>query len=358
MSRFLAEKYKQLKPYTPGEQPKNRDLIKLNTNESPFPPSPKVISEVYNKDNANVLNLYPDPEAKELVKALSEYYGVPESCIFAGNGSDEILAFSFMAFQNKEKKFYFPNISYGFYSVYAEFSGADATQIPLDENFRIKTQNYFNLNGTIVIANPNAPTGISLLRSEIEEILKANQDNLVIVDEAYVDFGAESCIPLVKDHDNLLVVQTMSKSRNLAGARIGFAIASEEITCDLNRMKNSFNSYPLDRLSILAGAAAIKDETYFKTCIEQIKSIREEFTRQIKTLGFIALPSKANFVFVRHKEISGEAYFNRLREKNILVRHFDRELIKDYVRITIGKKEEMETLLSVTREMLSEGGKT
>lgn len=345
MSRFLKTSFQGLEPYTPGEQPKNQKLIKLNTNESPFPPSPKVM-EAISRAEVEKLKLYSDPEAKELVTAAAEYYKVEERQIIAGNGSDELLAFAFMAYG---EKVYFPNISYGFYKVYGQIFGDKVTKIPLDKELRIKKEDYYHLDGTIIIANPNAPTGIALTGGEIEQIVRNNKDNLVIIDEAYVDFGAESVVPLVDKHDNLLVIQTLSKSRSLAGARVGVAIGNHEIISDLKTIKFSFNPYNLNRLSILAGAAAYKDAAYFEACCAKIINTRENFVKDLKALGFIVLPSKANFIFAKPPGISGEEYFLKLRENGILVRHFKDPLIMDYVRITIGTEEDMKPILSCSR---------
>ena len=351
MSRFLSKQYETLTPYTPGEQPKIQGLIKLNTNESPFPPSPKVV-EVINVDEISRLNLYPDPEATVLVKAISKHYNISESKIAVGNGSDELLAFSFMAFQNESRVICFPDISYGFYKVYAEIYGAKAKLIPLNTNLEIKPKDYFNAPGTIVIANPNPPAGTALSRVDVEEILKANKDNLVIIDEAYVSFGAQTSVPLVEKYDNLLVIQTFSKDRNLAGARIGVAFGQEDIISDLNKMKFSFNPYNLNRLSILAGAAAVEDNKYFEDCIEKIKKTRQEFVVEMTALGFDVIPSSANFVLAKHDKISGAEYYKELRERKILVRHFEHERIKDYVRITIGTKEHMDALVNATKQLV------
>ena len=353
MSRFLNAKYRTLKPYAPGEQPESAGIIKLNTNESPFPPCGGVVEAISSAETER-LNLYPDPDAKALIKALSDYHGAPACGIMAGNGSDELLAFSFMAFPGENRKIYFPDISYGFYEVYAEIFGADAHPVPLDENLSIRIEDYYNLDGMIVIANPNAQTGAAISRNDIEKILRTgNRDNLVLIDEAYVDFGAESSLRLLDRYDNLLVIQTFSKSRNLAGARIGAAFASKGVIEDLSKIKYSFNSYNLSRLSILAGVAAIEDTEYFKECTGEIKKTRAEFVNNMEALGFSVIPSLANFVLARHGGISGEAYYNELRRRNILVRHFNSERIKDYVRITIGSRADMDALIEATKAILS-----
>ena len=352
MSKFLSEDFKVLKPYTPGEQPQTvRKLIKLNTNENPYPPSPKV-AEAITAEEVSKLMLYPDPEAAPLVESIAEHYGLLKDQVMVGNGSDEILGFSFLAFQNRERKVFFPDISYGFYPVYEKVFRASGIHVPLDENLRIRPEDYANLGGTIVIANPNAPTGMALTLDEIEQILRSNRDNLVIIDEAYVDFGTESAVKLIDRYDNLLVVQTFSKSRSLAGSRLGFAMADSEIIKDLNTIKYSFNPYNLNRLSILAAAASMKDTEYFEETRKKIMATREYTAAELKKLGFSMFPSKTNFIFVRHDKLSGEEYFAGLRENDILVRHFDRPEIEDYVRITIGTDEQMKTLIEVTKKLL------
>jgi len=354
MSRFLSEKYSALEPYTPGEQPKAAGLIKLNTNENPFPPSPKVM-EAIGSAEVNKLNLYPDPEAGELIKAASRYYGIPENMIMAGNGSDEILAFSFMAFQ-KNGRIVFPDISYGFYEVYAEVYGAKASKIPLDDNLAIKIEDYYNAEAMVVLANPNAQTGTAIDLEDIEKALKTNENSLVLVDEAYVNFGAESGLQLIGKYDNLLVIQTFSKARNLAGGRIGLAFADAEIIKDLNKIKYSFNPYNVNRLSIIAAVASLNDNEYFEGCVGEIQDTRKIFTGHMERLGFHVLPSLANFVLARHDKISGEEFYRALREKNILVRHFNDRRIVDYVRITIGRREDMAALVKAAEEILARRG--
>lgn len=351
MSRFFSERYNNLKMYMPERQIQQKKTIELNTNESPYPASSFVYRSI---DQFEVDNLrkYSDPDANKLVKAIAENFGVNESQVAVGNGSDEILAFSFMAFQNQEKKFYFPKVSYEFYSVYSDVFGVNKTEIPLSNDLCIKPEDYFNLDGTIVIANPNTPTGIALTATEIEEIVRTNRDNLVIVDEAYVDFGAESCVSLVDRFDNLLVIQTFSKSRNLAGARVGFAIGNAEVIEDLNKIKSSFNLYNMNRLSIIAGTAAMKDKDYFKKCVNDIKRTKERFTKEMEALGFIVLDSKANFVLIKSNSLKGEEYYNALRDKNILVKHYENPQIMDYVRVTIGLPEQMNALVKATKDIL------
>lgn len=351
MSRFLNKKYETLEPYTPGEQPKVLDLIKLNTNENPYGPSPKVL-EVLSKAEIEKLQLYSDPEATELVEAIAANYGLQKEQVAVGNGSDEILAFAFMAFQPDNGNIYFPDPSYGFYKVYGDVFKANRKPIPLTEDLRIDPEDYKNLDGTIIIANPNAPTGIALETGVLEEIIQSNPDNLVIIDEAYVDFGAKTCVPFIEKYDNLLVIQTFSKSRSLAGSRVGFALGNKELIADLNRIKFSFNPYNLDRLAIRAAAAAMKDDAYFQKTRKQIMETREFTVAEMEKMGFDILPSSANFIFVRNDQIFGKDYFDGLRENNILVRYFGKDPIGDYVRITIGKAEEMKQLLEVTAKLL------
>lgn len=357
MSRFLSKSYQNLVPYTPGEQPQTQRLIKLNTNENPYPPSPNIQKRL-NEVEISKLMLYPDPEAMELVEAIADFYQVEKSQVFVGNGSDEILAFLFMAFQNESRKIYYPSISYGFYPVYSDVFQANACPVPLTSDLSIDPEDYKNADGTIIIANPNAPTGKALELSEIERIVKANRDNLVVIDEAYVDFGAKSCVPFTAKYDNLLVVQTLSKSRSLAGSRVGFAIGSREVIADLNTIKFSFNPYNLNRLSILAAAEAIRDREYFDMTRKKVMDTRERFTAEMEKLGFTILPSRANFVFAKSSILTGKDYFNRLRHENIIVRHFNKPLIEDYVRITIGRDEDMDELIRITEKLLQkENGK-
>jgi len=351
MSRFLNSKYETLEPYTPGEQPKIMDLIKLNTNENPYGPSPKVL-EAISRAEIEKLQLYSDPEATELVEAIADNFGLSKDQVAVGNGSDEILAFAFMAFQPENGNIYFPDPSYGFYKVYGDVFKANRKPIPLTEDLRIDPEDYKNLDGTIIIANPNAPTGIALETGVIEDIIQSNPDNLIIIDEAYVDFGAKSCVPFIEKYDNILIIQTFSKSRSLAGSRVGFALGNRELIADLNRIKFSFNPYNLDRLAIRAAAAVMRDREYFEKTRNDIMTARDYTTAALQELGFEVLPSAANFIFVRSDEISGEDYFRGLREKNILVRFWGKDPIKDWVRITIGKPEQMGALLAATKELL------
>ena len=353
MSKFLSRRFSSLVPYTPGEQPRDMEYVKLNTNESPFEPSPKVI-EAVGSDEVKKLNLYPDPTGKALIKKLAETYCVEEENVFISNGSDDILNFSFMAFCDKEKGAAFPEISYGFYEVYADLYGVDYKKIPLKEDFSINISDYFSANRTVVIANPNAPTGLALSIAEVEEIVKANANDVVIIDEAYVDFGAESAVPLTKKYNNLIVVMTYSKSRSLAGGRLGFAIAHKDLISDLNTIKYSTNPYNINRLTMAAGIASLEDAEYYKACNKNTAEVREYTKKELEKRGFVLTDSKANFLFAKCDKIGGETYYLSLKSKGVLVRHFKNDKIKDYVRITIGTREQMDILLNKTDEILSE----
>ncbi len=351
MSRFLSERFSSIEPYTPGEQPKLSNLIKLNTNESPFPPSPNVIKAL-NETEISRLNLYSDPDTKEVVDAIAETLGVNSNQILMGNGSDEILAFAFQAFCDKDHEPCFADITYGFYPVFCELYGLPPEIIPLKDDLSIDFKDYVGKNKPIFIANPNAPTGLALPLCEIEKILESNKDTIVLIDEAYVDFGAESAISLIDKYDNLIVSRTFSKSRNLAGARIGFAVSNPELIADMCKMKFSFNPYNLNRLSIIAGKESVLDTEYFDSCISSIINTREYTVKELEKRGFVIPESKANFIFAKHNTLSGEEYFNELRKRSIIVRYFSKERIKDYVRITIGSKEQMTALINATDEIL------
>ncbi len=351
MSKFLKNRYRSLEVYTPGEQPRDKKYIKLNTNESPFPPSDGVIAAV-NAQEVRDLRLYSDPSGLALKTALADLHGVSPENIFLSNGSDDILNFSFMAFT--ENGAMFPEISYGFYSVFAELHGIDFEAIPLKDDFSIDPDDYKGNGRMVVIANPNAPTGLCLTLSEVEEILKANPTSVVVIDEAYVDFGGESTYPLIKKYKNLLVVQTFSKSRSMAGARLGFAIADEELISDLERIKYSTNPYNINRLTMAAGVAAVKDNDYYMANCQKIIQNREYTTKELEALGFYVIPSKANFIFAKSDKISGEELYLKLKDNGILIRHFTKEKIKDFNRITIGSREEMETFVKVTKQIWEE----
>ncbi|MBQ6153797.1 MAG: histidinol-phosphate transaminase [Ruminococcus sp.] len=352
MSRFFSEKFSALTPYVPGEQPKDTQYVKLNTNESPFPPSKK--AREYAKHAARKVELYSDPECTALKKTFCELYGVkPDEVIFT-NGSDEALNFAFMAFCDDKTGAAFPDITYGFYPVFARLYGIDYREIPLKEDFSIDTGDYKGLGRTIFIANPNAPTGMTLTLSQIEEILSSNPDNVVVIDEAYVDFGGESAVSLIPKYDNLLVTQTFSKSRSLAGARLGFAIGSKELIADLNTLKYSTNPYNVNAVTQAMGRGALEDEAYTKANCETIKKNRAFLTEELQKLGFCVLPSKANFVFAKSDRIDGEALYLKLKERGVLIRHFTIERIKDYNRITVGAKEQIVILIKNIKEILEE----
>ena len=354
MSRFLSSKYKDLEAYTPGEQPRDMKYIKLNTNESPYPPSKRVV-DALSSEEVLKLNLYSDPTAKALKTRIAELYGVEYENVFVSNGSDDILNFSFMAFCEGERRgVRFPEISYGFYSVYAELHGASYKAIPLKDDFSIDIADYMRNDASVVIANPNAPTGIALALSDIENIVMANPDNLVLIDEAYVDFGGESAVALTKKYSNLLVVGTFSKSRSLAGARLGFAIANKEIISDLEKIKYSTNPYNINRLSLIAGEMAILDNAYYMDNCKKIIETREYTQKKLRELGFSLTESKANFIFAKSDKIGGKELYSALKSRGILVRHFDKEKIKDYNRITVGTREEMDALISAITDILKE----
>ena len=354
MSRFLSSKYKDLEAYTPGEQPRDMKYIKLNTNESPYPPSKRVV-DALSSEEVLKLNLYSDPTAKALKTRIAELYGVEYDNVFVSNGSDDILNFSFMAFCEGEKRgVRFPEISYGFYSVYAELHGASYKAIPLKDDFSIDIADYMKNDASVVIANPNAPTGIALALSDIEKIVMANPDNLVLIDEAYVDFGGESAVALTKKYSNLLVVGTFSKSRSLAGARLGFAIANKEIISDLEKIKYSTNPYNINRLSLISGEMAILDNAYYMDNCKKIIETREYTQQKLRELGFSLTESKANFIFAKSDKIGGKELYSALKSRGILVRHFDKEKIKDYNRITVGTREEMDALISAITDILKE----
>ncbi len=349
MSRFLSDNYSKLVPYVPGEQV-NVKVIKLNTNESPFPPSPKV-KEVLSEKVIDKLNLYSDPELKELRIAIAEQFGVTPDMVFCGNGSDDVLAFAIMGFCGAGGKLCCPEISYGFYPVYADIFGVELEQIPLKDDFSIDATDYIGKNKNIVIANPNAPTGLTLTFDEVEKIVASNPDNLVIMDEAYMAFCGESCMELVKKYDNLLVTRTFSKSHSLAGLRVGFGIGSKEIIDDLNKLKYSFNPYNLNTLSIKAAAAAIADNEYYDDKIAKIVATREKTITQLREIGFVCTDSKANFIFASSDKIAASSLAAELRKKGILVRYFNKAKIDNYLRITVGTDEEMQTLINAIKEI-------
>ena len=351
MSKFLNDRLQKIESYTPGEQPQDKKYIKLNTNESPYPPSEGVIKAI-TEDEIKDLRLYCDPECKKLRKALADCYNVEPQNIFISNGSDDILNFSFMAYGQNGAAF--PDITYGFYSVFAELYGIGTEIIPVKEDFTIDIEDFCAQNKLVVIANPNAPTGIELPLDEIEKIVVSNPNSIVLIDEAYVDFGGTSCAMLTKKYNNLLCVGTFSKSRSMAGARLGFAIASKEIIADLEKIKYSTNPYNINRLTQIAGTKAIEENSYYMDNCKRICDTREYTVKELKTLGFEVLPSKANFVFAKSDKISGEDLYLRLKESGVLVRHFKAERIKNFNRISIGSREEMEVFVKTVKEILGE----
>ena len=348
MSRFWSQVVQDLTPYIPGEQPKIANLIKLNTNENPFPPSPKVLAAIQSElgDDAARLRLYPDPNSDLLKAAIAKHHAVTTQQIFVGNGSDEVLAHVFMALLKHEQAILFPDITYSFYPVYCGLYGVDYETVPLADDFSINPANYYGRpNGGIIFPNPNAPTGCLLTLTAIEDMLKGNPDSVVVVDEAYVDFGGESAICLVNRYDNLLVVHTLSKSRSLAGMRVGFAVGHPALIEALERVKNSFNSYPLDRLAIVGAAAAFEDKAYFEQTCQAVIDSREQLVGQLKARGFEVLPSVANFIFARHPEHDAAALAARLREKGVIVRHFKQLRIAQFLRISIGTPQQNAALV-------------
>ena len=352
MSRYFSEKYIDLEPYVPGELPKNKREIKLNTNENPYPPLQEVTDAV--AEESRKLNLYSDPDSRDLRRALADNLEVPEDYLIVTNGSDEILNFAFMAFCDDHIPAIFPDVTYGFYPVFAQINRLPYREIPLKDDLTIDISKFFQVAGTLFIANPNAPTGIALKKSEIEQILQNNTYNVVVVDEAYVDFGAESCLPLVETYDNLLVTRTFSKSRSLAGARLGVGIAQPELIADLNAVRNSTNPYNVNRLTAAAGIACLKHDDYNMENCRKIIETRTWSERALKDLGFEMTTSRTNFLFARHPDIPGEELYKRLKDRGILIRHFKGERVCDYNRITIGTPEQMEKLVEAVKEILEE----
>ncbi len=352
MSRFLTDSKKTLVPYTPGEQPRDMAYVKLNTNESPYPPSPGVLEAV--EKEAGRLQLYSDPTCRELTLAVAGRYGVQPEQVILVNGSDEVLNFAFMAWCDKNRPAVFPDITYGFYKVFADLHGVPYREIPLGEDFSVNPADYVGAAGTVFIANPNAPTGLCLSLPQIEGILQANPDQVVVMDEAYVDFGAQSAVKLVDKYDNLLVTQTFSKSRSLAGARLGFGIGSAALIQDLQTIRNSTNPYNVNRMTAAAGVAALAEDNYYMDNGRRIMNTRQQTTAALEGLGFTVLPSLSNFVFATHPAIAGGDLYRRLKAAGVLVRHFDKPRIHNFVRITIGTPEQMDTLLSAIKTILEE----
>lgn len=352
MSRFFSEKYSALTPYTPGEQPKDMQYVKLNTNESPYPPSERAVT--YAAEAAKSVMLYSDPECRDLVKKAAEVFGVATDEIIFTNGSDEVLQFAFMAFCDDTHPAIFPDITYGFYSVFASLNRVPYEKIPLREDFTVDINDYIGKNATVFLANPNAPTGIALSPCDIEKILQSNPDNVVVIDEAYVDFGAESVVPLIKKYDNLLVTGTFSKSRSMAGARLGYGIGQTALIRDLNTMKYSTNPYNVNRITAAMGLGTLIDEEYTKENCKKVIATREKTVTELKNLGFTMTDSAANFIFAKHEKIGGKELYLKLKESGVLVRHFEADRLRDYNRITVGSDGEMQILLDTVKKILEE----
>ncbi len=352
MSRFFSEKYANLTPYTPGEQPKDTQYVKLNTNESPFPPTANALRMA--AEAAESLQLYSDPECRDLVQKAAEVFGVSREEILFTNGSDEILNFAFMAFCDKDHPIAFADITYGFYKVFAALNDIPYEQIPLKEDFTLCPKDYQGIDKTIVIANPNAPTGIALTPEEIESIVKSNPNNVVIIDEAYVDFGTQSVIPLIHKYDNLLVTGTFSKSRSLAGGRLGFGIGCKSLIQDLNTIKYSTNPYNVNRMTMAAGVGTLLDEAQIRENCRQIMENRQWTVKQLKSLGFEMTDSKANFIFAKHPTADGKEIYLRMKQKGVLIRHFDTPRLCQHNRITVGSREQMAVFMEKLKEVLEE----
>ncbi len=344
---------RRVEPYVPGEQPKENDIIKLNTNENPYPPSPNVVKALEHFDT-NKMRLYPDPDSQILVEALAERYGLKSSQVFVGVGSDDVLSMAFMTFFNSDKPVLFPDITYSFYDVWADVYRIPYKQISLDENFRINPDDYCCDNGGIIFPNPNAPTGVLEGLSMIEKIIKSNPDSIVIIDEAYIDFGGESCLPLIEKYDNLLVVQTFSKSRSMAGMRIGFAMGNEKLIKYMNDVKFSVNSYTMNLVTQICGAESVKDEVYFKKTVDKIIATREDAKIKLKNLGFNFPDSKSNFIFASHNTKPANEIFDELKKRKIFVRYWNKPRISNYLRITVGTPEEMTSLLNALEEITAQ----
>ncbi len=351
MKEYWSRRIQDLEPYVPGEQPQDGRWIKLNTNENPYPPSPEAMRAAREKADAD-LRLYPDPECTELRAAAAGCWGVRPEQVFCGNGSDEILAFAFQAFFDPERPVAFPRITYSFYPVFIEYFGLSSRLVDMNPDFSVPLEKMYGGNGGVVLANPNAPTGIAVSREEVKALAAANPDAVVILDEAYVDFGAESALPLIGDFPNLLVVRTLSKSRSLAGLRVGFALGQENLICALRQVRDSFNSYTVDRLAQATAAAALRDTAYFETTRQKIMATRDRIDGVLREMGFEVCPSSSNFLFVRHPARSGKEIFDGLRQRGILVRRWDKEEIRDWLRISVGTEQEMDTLTGALEEIL------
>lgn len=345
------ENVRRVVPYTPGEQPNEPGMIKLNTNENPYPPSPKVAEAIRNFDEDR-LRLYPDPTAGALVNALAERYQLKPSQVFVGVGSDDVLAMCFLTFFNSKKPILFPDITYSFYDVWADVFRIPYEVQPLDDQLRIRKEDYYKENGGVIFPNPNAPTGVLMDLAQIEDIVAHNPDVICIVDEAYIDFGGVSALPLIETYDNLLVVQTFSKSRSMAGARIGYVFGCERLVKYLNDVKYSFNSYTMDQLTLVTGAAALSDESYFQETLKKIIATRERVKGELRELGFTIPDSKSNFLFISHPKVAARELFAMLREKNIYVRYFDKPRIDNMLRVTVGTDAEMDRLIACLKEYI------
>ncbi|HLR67372.1 histidinol-phosphate transaminase [Virgibacillus alimentarius] len=354
MSKFWSSMVKRTEPYIPGEQLNEENIIKLNTNENPYPPSPDVLKSIQ-KEMEHKLQLYPSPSVDHLRQAIAAQHDVKKENIFVGNGSDEVLAFSFMAFFEPGKKILFPEITYSFYPVYSKLFNIPFEKIPLNSDFTLPKEEFFQSEGGVIFPNPNAPTGVYLSIRAVEEIVQNNPGCVVVVDEAYIDFASGSAISLINSYDNLLVVQTLSKSRSLAGLRVGFALGNAALIQALTRIKDSFNSYPIDRLAIVGAEAAMLDHTYFKQTTERIIQTREWVAKELKDYHFHVIPSQANFLFVRHNDHQAKDLYERLKQEGVVVRHFDKDPIANYLRITIGTDEEMKLLFTKLAFILDEG---
>lgn len=352
MSRFFAAQNSELVPYVPGEQPRAMEYIKLNTNELPYAPSQKV-ADVIKNYNAYNLRLYGDPECKQMCKTISNFYGLEPNQVVPGNGSDEILAFIYMAFLSRGDKLCFPNISYGFYEVYCDVFGIKADMVPLREDFTLCLDDYNNREGHVIIANPNAPTGLAISVDEIERFLIKNPDRLLIVDEAYADFWDDSCVRLINKYDNLIVVQTLSKSRGLAGMRIGFALGNRELIQDINNLRYSYNPYNVDSISQDIAVAAFEDVGYIRKTVEKVIATRDRCTETLRNMGCILSDSCTNFLFVKSDKIAGEELYTKLKDIGILVRHFNSPLLKDYIRVSVGTDDEMDKFLLEMKKLVS-----
>ncbi len=352
MRELWSRRARALNPYTPGEQPRDRVFIKLNTNENPYPPSPAALAAI-REAAGEILRLYPDPDCTDLREALAAAYGLKPEQVFVGNGSDEVLALCFQAFFDPDRTILFPDVTYSFYPVFADLYGLSYREVPLDGGFGVPVEEFLGNNGGVVIANPNAPTGRALPLDAIRRLLEGNPEAVVLVDEAYVDFGAASAVELIDRYSNLVVVQTMSKSRALAGLRVGFALGSADLIAALNSVKNSFNSYPLDRLALAGAEGALRDRAYFQTTVGKVIRTRDRTAGRLKEMGFTVCDSAANFLFVSHPAVPAKALLDGLRDRGILVRWWDKPRIQDYLRVTVGTDGEMEALCAALEELLA-----